>query len=79
MMCAIYGQIWKHANIFWWKKILNVSNVKLISKKKSTGYGFFLMYFSIQALIKGNQVSICCFFTFYFLKQPLNSKYFKIH
>jgi hypothetical protein len=39
-------------------------------------YGF-LMPFCFQALTKGKQVSFCCFFTFYCLKQPLKIKIFQ--
>jgi hypothetical protein len=75
MLHAIYGPICKCANFFWWKKILNVSNVKLLSIFFSTFFVF--LFFCFQALIKCKQVSIYCFFTFYCLKQPLKLKIFQ--
>jgi hypothetical protein len=61
---------------FWWKKSLNVSNVKLLSIFFQHFMGFLIL-FCFQALIKGKQVSICWFFTFYCLKQPLKLKVFQ--
>ena len=44
MLCTIYGPIWKRANFFWWKKSLNVSNVKLLSIFFFNIFGFFMIF-----------------------------------
>jgi hypothetical protein len=70
-------QFEKMQTFFGEKKSLNVSNVKLLSNFVFSVLWVFLMPFCFQALIKGKQVSICCFFTFYCLKQPLKLKKFQ--
>jgi hypothetical protein len=44
---AIYGPICKSANFFGGKKSLNVSNVKVLSKKKSSFWWFFDTFLSV--------------------------------
>ena len=56
---------------FCYKKSLNVPNVKLLSIFFFNILLVFVMPFCFQALIKGEKVSICWFFTLYCLKQPL--------
>ena len=62
--------------IFFGRKSLNVTTVKLLSNYFFNVLWVFVMPFCFQASIKGEKVLICYLFTFYCMKQPLKLKIF---
>ena len=79
-MCTIYGPICKHAKNIFGKRVLNVTTVKLFSKKNQR-FMDFLDAFLFQPLIKGKCIPILWFVTFYCLEMAPkihnNSKFSK--
>ena len=67
-MCTIYGPICKHANLFYGKKILNVTSVKLFPRIKIQCFGGFFDAFLFQPLNKGKYLSISWCVNCYCLK-----------
>ena len=67
-MCAIYGPICKHTNLFYGKKILNVTSVKLFPRIKIQCFGGLFHAFLSQPLDKDKYLSISWFVNCYCLK-----------
>jgi hypothetical protein len=53
-LCAIYGPIWKHADLIFGKKGLNVPTVKQFSENKFNIFWVLFMPFSFTSYLKVN-------------------------